>query len=210
MYKFFFKRLFDLLISFIGIIILSPIFILLIILGTLMMKGNPFFVQERLGYREKNFKLIKFRTMSNAKDENGNLLSNEIRLNKYGRFLRSTSLDELPELFNIFIGDMAIVGPRPLLVEYKPYYLNEEHKRHNVRPGLTGLAQVNGRNVISSWEERFAYDLEYVMNYTFLMDLSILVKTIMKVVKKSDILDGSNVVVGRLDEVRGDNKQCEN
>lgn len=185
-----------------AIIILSPLIMILVIIGFIKMKGNPFFCQDRPGKDEKIFKLIKFRTMSNEKDKNGNLLPNEIRLNKYGRILRSTSLDELPELFNILLGNMAIVGPRPLLPEYLPYYVGEEHHRHDVRPGLTGLAQVNGRNVISSWEERFRYDLEYVNKCSLILDISIIFKTILKVIKKSDILNGNNVVVGRLDEIR--------
>ena len=140
--------------------------------------------------------------MTNEKDKSGELLPNEKRLNKYGRILRKTSLDELPELINILIGDMSIVGPRPLLPEYLPYYTEEEHHRHDVRPGLTGLAQINGRNAISSWEERFGYDIEYVNNCSFFLDAKIIWKTIMKVIKRADILDGNNVVVGRLDEVR--------
>ena len=202
------KRVIDFLLSLIAILVLSPILLILIIIGAIAMKGNPFFTQMRPGKinkktgEEKIFRLIKFRTMSNAKDENGNLLSNEKRLNKYGRMLRKTSLDELPELINILMGDMAIVGPRPLLPEYIPYYTEEERKRHNVRPGLTGLAQVNGRNSISSWEERFGYDLQYVEKCSFVLDIKILVKTVLKVFKREDILDGSNVVVGRLDEVR--------
>lgn len=172
------------------------------------MKGNPFFVQERPGKidsktgREKIFKLIKFRTMSNAKDKDGNLLSDDKRLNKYGRLLRGTSLDELGELLNILNGDMAIVGPRPLLVEYLSYYTEEEHRRHDVRPGLTGWAQVNGRNNIHSWEERFAYDLEYVNSCSFLFDIKVLLLTVVKVIKRSDILVGSEIKVGRLDNAR--------
>lgn len=207
MYAKYIKRILDILISFIGIIVLFPLFIVLIIIGFFKMRGNPFFIQKRLGFNEGIFRLIKFRTMSNEKDEKGELLLNEKRLNRYGRFLRSTSFDELPELFNILVGDMSIVGPRPLLIEYKSYYSSEEHKRHTVRPGLTGLAQVNGRNAISSWDERFKYDLEYVNGCTLTMDIKILVKTVMKVIKKTDILDGSRVVVGRLDEVRGEKKQ---
>ncbi|MBS5369629.1 MAG: sugar transferase [Coprobacillus cateniformis] len=207
MYKNFVKRVIDFLLSLSAIIILSPIWIILIVLGSIAMKGNPFFLQQRPGYKEKTFNLIKFRTMSNAKDSNGNLLSNEVRLNKYGRILRSTSLDELPELFNILLGNMSIVGPRPLLPEYIPYYTEEEHHRHDVRPGLTGLAQVNGRNAISSWEERFAYDLEYVNNCSFLLDIQIIIKTALKVVKRSDILVGSTVVVGRLDDIRNNNNK---
>lgn len=206
-YKNFVKRVIDFLLSLSAIIILSPIWIILIVLGSIAMKGNPFFLQQRPGYKEKTFNLIKFRTMSNAKDSNGNLLSNEVRLNKYGRILRSTSLDELPELFNILLCNMSIVGPRPLLPEYIPYYTEEEHHRHDVRPGLTGLAQVNGRNAISSWEERFAYDLEYVNNCSFLLDIQIIIKTALKVVKRSDILVGSTVVVGRLDDIRNNNNK---
>lgn len=202
MYAKYIKRILDFILSLLAITILSPIFIILIIVGFIQMKGNPFFCQERVGKDEKTFKLIKFRTMSNEKDKNGNLLPNEIRLNKYGRILRSTSLDEFPELFNILLGSMSVVGPRPLLPEYLPYYIGEERHRHDVRPGLTGLAQVNGRNVISSWEERFSYDLEYVKKYSLIMDISIIFKTALKVIKKSDILDGNNVVVGRLDEIR--------
>jgi lipopolysaccharide/colanic/teichoic acid biosynthesis glycosyltransferase len=202
MYKFFFKRLIDLILSLCAIIVLSPILIILTIIGALAMKGNPFFLQKRPGYKENIFKLIKFRTMSNAKDREGNLLPNEVRLNRYGRILRSTSIDELPELFNILKGDMSIVGPRPLLPEYLPFYTDEEHHRHDVRPGLTGLAQVNGRNAIGSWEERFNYDLQYVEKCSLYLDIGIILQTVIKVVKKSDILIGSSAVVGRLDEVR--------
>lgn len=202
MYKNIFKRLIDFLLSLIALIVLSPIFLLLILMGTVEMKGNPFFSQKRPGKNEKIFSLIKFRSMTNEKDKNGVLLPNEIRLNKYGRILRKTSLDELPELINILIGDMSIVGPRPLLPEYLPYYTEEEHHRHDVRPGLTGLAQVNGRNAIGSWEERFGYDLQYVKECSFLLDMKIIWQTVMKVIKRADILDGNNVVVGRLDEVR--------
>lgn len=146
------------------------------------MGGNPFFVQPRPGKKgkdgkEKIFNLIKFRTMSNKKDENGNLLPDDVRLNKYGRFLRSTSLDELPELINILKGDMAVVGPRPLLVRYIPRYTEEQRKRHNVRPGLTGLAQINGRNAIS-WEDKFALDVKYVDNITFIGDVKIIFGTV--------------------------------
>ena len=168
------------------------------------MKGNPFFIQLRPGKDEKIFKLIKFRTMTCEKDKFGNFLPDEIRLTKYGKFLRKTSLDEIPEIFNIFIGDMSIVGPRPLLAEYLPYYTKEEKHRHDVRPGLTGLAQVNGRNAIASWEERFDYDLRYVNNCSFWLDVSILFKTVYKVIKKSDILVGNEIAAGRLDTARGE------
>lgn len=202
MYKKTIKRLLDFFLSLIALIVLSPIFLILILMGIVEMKGNPFFSQKRPGKNEKIFSLIKFRSMTNEKDKNGVLLPNEKRLNKYGRILRKTSLDELPELINILIGDMSIVGPRPLLPEYIPYYTEEEHHRHDVRPGLTGLAQVNGRNAIGSWEERFGYDLQYVKECSFLLDMKIIWQTVMKVVKRADILDGNNVVVGRLDEVR--------
>lgn len=167
-----------------------------------MMKGNPFFVQPRPGKDEKIFKLVKFCSMTNDKDKNGKLLSDDERLTKYGKFLRSTSLDELPELWNILKGDMSIVGPRPLLPEYLPYYKKEERLRHNVRPGLTGWAQVNGRNNIKSWEERFQYDIEYVKNCSFIFDIKIIILTVVKVIKKSDILVGSEIKVGRLDDAR--------
>lgn len=202
MYAKFFKRVIDFILSFIGLIVLSPIFLILIILGTIFMRGNPFFTQERPGKDEKIFKLIKFRTMDNRRDQEGNLLPDEVRLNKYGRFLRSTSLDELPELLNIIKGDMAIVGPRPLLVEYLPYYTREEAHRHDVRSGLTGWAQINGRNAIDSWEQRFQYDIEYVNNITLLFDLKIIILTLNKVIKRSDIKVGSEIKVGRLDKAR--------
>lgn len=204
-YKRYFKRLLDIVLSLIALTILSPVFLILAIVGAIRMKGNPFFIQERTGLNGEIFKLIKLRTMSNAKDKEGNLLPNEVRLNKYGRILRSTSLDELPELINILIGDMSIVGPRPLLPEYLPFYTKEEQRRHDMRPGLTGLAQINGRNAISSWEERFDYDLQYVRNCTLILDIKIILKTVVKVVKRSDILVGSTVTVGRLDEEREKN-----
>ena len=150
------------------------------------MKGNPFFTQKRPGKKEKIFKLIKFRTMTMEKDEDGNLLTDEKRLNTYGKFLRSTSLDELPELINIFIGNMSIVGPRPLLVKYLPLYNEEQRKRHNVRPGLTGYAQVNGRNALS-WEEKFKLDVEYVNKITLFKDVKIIFQTAIKVFKREGI-----------------------
>lgn len=192
MYAKFFKRFFDFLISLIALLVLSPVLLILTIVGAIAMKGNPFFTQLRPGKinkktgKEKIFKLIKFRTMSNAKDENGNLLPDAVRLNKYGKFLRSSSLDELPELINILIGDMSIVGPRPLAVQYLPYYNDDERRRHTVLPGLTGLAQINGRNCVN-WPERFAFDIEYVNNISLFMDIKIIWKTFFKVLKKSDV-----------------------
>ncbi len=191
MYVKFLKRGIDFTLSLIALIILAPIFFILIILGTIAMRGNPFFVQARPGKRgsdgkEKIFKLIKFRTMSNQKDKEGNLLPDKMRLNKYGCILRATSLDEIPELINILKGDMSIVGPRPLAMQYLDFYNEKERRRHDVLPGLTGLAQINGRNCIN-WPERFAYDLEYVDNISFRMDMNIILKTVLKVLKRSDV-----------------------
>lgn len=208
MYAKCFKRLIDFTLSLAALILLSPVLLLLTIIGAIAMGGNPFFTQLRPGRidqktgKEKIFKLVKFRSMNNRKDANGNLLPDDIRLSRYGRILRSTSLDELPELWNILRGDMAIVGPRPLLVEYLPYYTQEERCRHTVRPGLTGWAQVNGRNNIRSWEERFQYDLEYISNCSLIFDLKILFMTVAKVFKRSDILVGNEIKVGRLDDAR--------
>ncbi len=191
MYAAFFKRVMDFTLALIAISVLSPVLLVLFVAGAIAMEGNPFFVQPRPGMKgkdgqEKIFNLIKFRTMSNKKDKDGNLLPDDIRLNKYGRILRSTSLDELPELFNILAGQMSIVGPRPLLVKYLPRYTPEQRRRHDVRPGLTGLAQVNGRNAIS-WEDKFRLDVEYVDNITFAGDVRILVQTVLKVVKRDGI-----------------------
>ncbi len=186
LYKPIFKRLYDFILSLTAIIILLPLLLILTLIGTIAMKGNPFFTQLRPGKKEKIFKLIKFRTMSNAKDKDGNLLSDEIRLNKYGKFLRSTSLDELPELFNILIGNMAIVGPRPLLVRYLERYNDEQRHRHDVRPGLTGYAQAHGRNTVS-WDEKFKMDVWYTKNVTLLNDLKIIFATVLCVFKRSGI-----------------------
>ena len=191
MYAKFFKRAIDFTLSLLALMILFPILLILAIVGAIAMGGNPFFVQPRPGKKgkdgkEKIFNLIKFRTMSNAKDKKGNLMPDDVRLNKYGRFLRSTSLDELPELLNILKGDMSIVGPRPLAVQYLPYFTDEESERHSVRPGLTGLAQVSGRNSLK-WEEKFGYDLEYVKNVTLKHDVKIVLKTVLTVFKREDI-----------------------
>lgn len=196
MYKHFFKRFFDLLLSFIAIVVLSPLLLILTIVGAIAMGGNPFFTQQRPGRKKKDgneriFKLIKFRTMSNKKDKDGNLLSDEQRLTGYGKFLRSTSLDELPELFNIFIGNMAIIGPRPQLVRDMVFMNEAQRHRHDVRPGLSGLAQVNGRNNIT-WEQKFEYDLEYIKHISFLYDFKLIFKTIGKVFKREDtVRDGT-------------------
>ena len=186
MYAKFFKRLFDFLLSLIGIVVLSPVLLILLVIGAVKMKGNPFFCQERPGYREKIFRLIKFRTMTNEKDASGKLLPDEKRLNAYGRFLRSTSLDELPELFNILLGQMAIIGPRPLLVRYLPRYNAEQHRRHEVRPGLTGYAQAHGRNAVT-WEEKFKMDVWYVDHVSFKVDISIFFATIRSVLRHEGI-----------------------
>ncbi len=186
MYAKFFKRLFDFLLALIGIIVSSPVWLILIILGAIFMRGNPFFTQERPGWHEKIFKLVKFRTMDNRRGADGQLLPDEVRLNKYGRFLRSTSLDELPELLNILIGDMAFIGPRPLLVKYLPRYNDMQHHRHDVRPGLTGYAQAHGRNTVL-WEDRFAMDVWYVNNISLKLDLQIIIDTIKAVIRKDGI-----------------------
>ena len=186
LYRPIFKRLYDFLLSFIAIIFLSPLLLILIIIGAIAMKGNPFFTQLRPGKNEKIFKLIKFRTMTNQKDKDGNLLPDEKRLVKYGKILRSTSLDELPELFNILIGNMAIVGPRPQLVRDMVFMTSEQRKRHSVRQGLTGLAQVNGRNTIT-WEQKIEYDLEYIKKISLFGDIKIILLTVLKVFKRADI-----------------------
>ena len=186
MYKNFFKRVFDFILSLLALIVLSPILLVFTIIGAIKMKGNPFFSQPRPGKDEKIFNLIKFRSMTEEKDENGNYLSDEVRLTKYGKWLRSTSIDELPELINILKGDMAIVGPRPLLVEYLPLYNEQQRHRHDVRPGLTGLAQVSGRNLLS-WDEKFKYDIDYVNNITLLNDIKIILRTVKKVFKHEGI-----------------------
>lgn len=180
------KRLLDFTLSLCALIVLSPLLLILTVIGAVQMKGNPFFSQERPGWHEKIFKLIKFRTMTNERGADGELLPDSVRLNKYGRFLRSTSLDELPELFNILVGQMSIIGPRPLLVEYLPLYNGEQHHRHDVRPGLTGYAQSHGRNTVT-WEQKFEMDVWYTRNITFRVDLSIFFRTIMAVLKREGI-----------------------
>lgn len=186
MYAKYFKRMLDFLLSLSGIIILSPLLIILTVLGTFFMRGNPFFFQERPGKGEKVFKLVKFRSMDNRKDKNGKLLPDDIRLNKYGKFLRSTSLDELPEIINILKGDMAIIGPRPLLVKYLPRYNEEQRHRHDVRPGLTGYAQAHGRNGVS-WEDKFAMDVWYTKHITFCGDVKIIIDTVKTVLTHEGI-----------------------
>ena len=188
MYAKCFKRLIDFILSLCATIILSPVLLILTVVGAVEMKGNPFFTQRRPGKigkdgKERIFKLIKFRSMTNEKDSNGKLLPDSVRLKKYGRFLRSTSLDEIPELINILIGDMSIVGPRPLMERYLSFYTDEERKRHTVRPGLTGYAQVHGRNTVS-WGDRINQDLYYVEHVSLILDIKIIIQTIMLVIKR--------------------------
>ena len=208
MYAKYIKRILDFVLSLGAITVLSPVLLVLTVLGAVKMKGNPFFTQLRPGRNEKIFRLIKFRTMTCEKDENGKLLPDDQRLTKYGKFLRSTSLDELPELFNILVGQMSIVGPRPLLVEYLPYYTEEERHRHDVRPGLTGLAQINGRNNLT-WEQKFAYDLTYVRKISFAADLGILIGTVLKVIKRSDIQTDTQSGEGNFAQIRCDQMKKE-
>lgn len=211
MYKAFLKRVFDFLLAFWALAFLSPVLLVLAACGAVAMKGNPFFLQTRPGRiskktgKERLFRLVKFRTMTNKKDQNGTLLPDDKRLTGYGAFLRSTSLDELPELFNILKGDMSLVGPRPLLVKYLPLYSKEQRRRHNVRPGLTGLAQVKGRNAIS-WDERFAYDIEYVESISLLGDIKIVFATIKSVLFREGI---SSDTCATMEEFTGNSRKEE-
>ena len=194
MYAKYLKRMFDFVLSFIALVVLLPVLLVLTVVGAIVMKGNPFFMQMRPGKDEKIFKLVKFRTMTCEKDKDGNLLPDEKRLTKYGKMLRSTSLDELPELWNILKGDMAIVGPRPLLVEYLSLYNEEQKHRHDVRPGLTGYAQVHGRNTLT-WAEKFKMDTTYVNQITFWGDLKIIFDTVFVVLKKEGITSETSVTM---------------
>ena len=196
-YSKYIKRLLDILISLTFIVLFSWLYLILVILVRIKLGSPVLFCQERPGYNEKIFTLYKFRTMTDKRDEKGNLLPDSERLTKFGSMLRSTSLDELPEMFNILKGDMSLIGPRPLLVEYLPYYTEEERLRHSVRPGLTGLAQVSGRNYLA-WDKRLAKDVEYVNHISFIMDFRIIIKTIMVVFKKEDVSVDTNVVEGYL------------
>lgn len=191
-YQLFGKRILDILLSGIALIVLSPIILIVGILVRIKLGSPIIFKQERPGKSEKIFPMYKFRTMTDERDHNGEYLPDEIRLTKFGKMLRATSLDELPELWNILKGDMSIVGPRPLLVEYLPLYSEKQRKRHNVRPGLTGLAQVNGRNAIS-WQEKFEYDYLYIEDYSFTKDINIIWHTIKKVLKHDGITSNSSV-----------------
>ncbi|MBQ2451255.1 MAG: sugar transferase [Lachnospiraceae bacterium] len=201
MYRKYIKRLLDIVISLTALVVLSPVLLIVAILVRCKLGSPIIFHQQRPGYNEEIFKLCKFRTMTDERDENGELLPDAVRLTKFGRMLRATSLDELPELWNILKGDMSIIGPRPLLVSYLPYYTEEEKLRHTVRPGLTGLAQVSGRNLLD-WDKRFATDVEYVRNLTFAMDVRIFFLTIMKVFVRENIEVDTNQVEGNFAEIR--------
>lgn len=212
------KRAMDFFLSFCAIVVLSPILIILTAIGAVKMKGNPFFTQQRPGKDEKIFKLIKFRTMTNEKDDNGNLLPDDKRLTKYGKFLRSTSLDELPELLNILIGNMAVIGPRPQLVRDMVFMTKRQRMRHKVRPGLSGLAQISGRNAIN-WENKLNYDIGYIQQITFIGDWKIIFQTIKKVFERADIsTEGMETAedfgdyllkIGAIDKFEYDEKQFE-
>lgn len=201
MYAKYIKRMLDFILSLIALIVLSPLMIIIGILVRIKLGRPVIFKQKRPGKNEKIFTLYKFRTMTDEKDEQGNLLADEKRLTKFGKFLRSTSLDELPELWNILKGEMAIVGPRPLLVEYLPLYNEEQKHRHDIKPGLTGLAQITGRNAIQ-WEEKFKEDIEYVNNITFIQDTKIILKTFIKVFKKDGINQEGNATIRKFEGVK--------
>lgn len=192
MYKCFFKRLFDFIISIFVLVVLSPVLFSVVLCLVIANQGKPFFLQLRPGKNERIFKVIKFKTMTDEKDDAGNLLPDVDRMTKIGGFVRSTSIDELPQLLNVLKGDMSLVGPRPLLVQYLPLYSKEQSRRHNVRPGITGLAQVNGRNAIS-WQKKFEYDVWYVDNISFVLDLKIFYLTIKKVFIREGINSESSV-----------------
>lgn len=194
MYRKYFKRVLDIIISLIAIVLLFPILLIISILVLLFLGKPVFFKQKRIGKNEQEFNMYKFRTMTNKTDKKGKLLPDEKRLTKFGKFLRKTSLDELPEIFNILTGKMSFIGPRPLLVEYLDYYTEEEHHRHDVRPGLTGLAQINGRNLLN-WDERFKKDVEYVKNITLAGDAKIIINTIKTVLKREGITDNKSATM---------------
>jgi undecaprenyl phosphate N,N'-diacetylbacillosamine 1-phosphate transferase len=204
-YSRYFKRPMDFVLSLLAIIVLSPALLIIAVLVRIKLGSPVIFKQKRPGLNEKIFTLYKFRTMTDERDENGELLPDAMRLTKFGRLLRSTSLDELPELFNILKGDMSIVGPRPLLVEYLPLYNEHQKRRHCVRPGLTGLAQVNGRNAIT-WEEKFDLDIEYVDNVSFLVDIKVIIKTFIKVFKREGINSSEFVPMERFRGTSGTTK----
>ena len=196
MYKTYLKRLLDVVLSFMGLLALSPILLLVILLLAIANNGKPFFFQMRPGLKGHLFKIIKFKTMNDKKDSNGKLLNDSLRLTKIGNFVRKTSLDEIPQLINVLKGDMSLIGPRPLLPEYLPLYNDEQKKRHNVRPGITGWAQVNGRNAIN-WQQKFEYDVWYVQHLSFKLDVKIIIQTFQKVLKSEGIYAISTIVMNR-------------
>lgn len=201
MYKNYNKKVIDFIASLILIILLSPLLILVIIVLSITNQGKPFFFQQRPGKNGKIFTIIKLKTMNNKKDSKGNLLSDEKRLTKVGSFIRKTSLDEIPQLINVLKGDMSLIGPRPLVIRYLPFYTDKERLRHTVRPGITGLAQVNGRNTIK-WDERLALDVDYVENLSFKQDLNIFYKTVLKVIVSENIINNPKSIMEDLDEER--------
>lgn len=206
MYKKYIKRLIDFVGGTLGFLLLLPVFLIVTILLAIANQGKPFFFQSRPGHHRKIFKIIKFKTMNDLKDSKGNLLPDEKRLTVIGSFVRKTSLDEIPQLLNVIKGDMSLIGPRPLLVEYLPFYDNIQQSRHEVKPGITGWAQVNGRNAIS-WDEKFKYDLWYVDNLSFTLDLKILILTVVKVLKSDGIsADGHVTMPTFIEYVRQKNK----
>lgn len=194
MYKAFFKRILDFFMALFILLVLGPVFIISFLLLSIVNKGDAFFIQARPGKNEKIFKIIKFKTMTDAKDANGELLPDAERLTKFGNFVRKTSLDEIPQLLNVLFGDMSLIGPRPLLVKYLPLYNEKQKRRHLVRPGITGWAQVNGRNAIS-WKQKFEYDVWYVENISFILDLKILWLTVLKVIKRDGISSDTNATM---------------
>jgi lipopolysaccharide/colanic/teichoic acid biosynthesis glycosyltransferase len=200
-YRFFFKRLIDLFTAILGLLVVFPVFVFLILVLAIVNKGTPFFIQKRPGRNEKIFSIIKFKTMTNAKDKNGNLLPDEKRLTTIGKLVRKTSLDELPQLLNIVKGDMSFIGPRPLLIRYLPFYSETEKIRHSIRPGITGLAQISGRNLLN-WDDRLKKDIEYVENLHFGLDFKIFIKTIQKVITSKDVVVNPNSVIQDLDAIR--------
>lgn len=201
MYENFFKRLIDFFVAFFGLLVLSPIFLFVTIGLFFANNGKPIFFQLRPGKNERIFKIIKFKTMNDKTDEQGNLLPDAKRLTKIGSFVRKTSLDEIPQLINILIGDMSLIGPRPLLLKYLPYYTDKERVRHTVRPGISGLAQVNGRNTVS-WNDRLAFDVVYVENLSFKLDLQIFYKTLLKVIVSENIVIDPESIMQNLDDER--------
>lgn len=201
MYRFFFKRPLDLIAATIGLLLVLPIFLILVIALTIANKGTPFFIQKRPGKNEKIFSIIKFKTMTDKKDINGNYLPDAARLTSLGKIVRKTSLDEIPQLINIIKGDMSFIGPRPLLIRYLPYYYETEKKRHTIRPGISGLAQVSGRNILN-WDDRLKKDIEYVENLSLTLDFKIFIKTIKNSIVAKDVVVNPNSVIQDLDAIR--------